>query len=107
MVVRKPFNNILYVAFLFGAILFVNESVSDYISNRSSYTVTKEPLSFKDLPTLTVSFDAADFEFITGKTLNLSNDFFVSVKVYSKQGLPLHVFGNKSGEKIFGLVVQM
>ena len=54
MILRKPFEVLLYIGLLIGAIIFVKQKIEEYSNGATSYTVTQEPQSLSDLPTLTI-----------------------------------------------------
>ena len=45
---------ILYLGLLIGGLVFVSKDIKDYLSGTTNYSISKEPLTLKDLPTLTV-----------------------------------------------------
>ena len=50
---KFAFEVLLYLGLLAGCLIFVKESIIEYLKGITSYSVTHEPLLMKDLPTVT------------------------------------------------------
>ena len=53
MTARKIFEVVLYLVLLLGGIIFVWNSILDYMSGITTFTVENEPLSLSDVPAIT------------------------------------------------------
>ena len=53
MTARKIFEVFLYLVLLLGGIVFVWNSILDYMSGITTFTVESEPLSLSDVPAIT------------------------------------------------------
>ena len=45
---------LIHISLLGGSILFVKQTIYEYIQGSTFYSVTKEPITLHDLPTLTI-----------------------------------------------------
>ena len=61
MMIRKTFDVLLYIGLLIGAIIFVKQTIEEYSHGNTSYTITQEPISLSDLPTLTICWKTKFF----------------------------------------------
>ena len=78
MIPRKFFEVILYLGLLAGGLLSVHETWEEYSDGTTSFSVTREPMSLSDLPTIIACwFDAS-------RRYKYGDDLEVEVKILEK-----------------------
>ena len=59
----KFFGLIFYLGLLVAALLFVKDSFEEYTQGNTFYSVSHEPLTLQDMPTLTFCYKYHQFDF--------------------------------------------
>ena len=118
----EPFYNsktvleaVLYLGLLLGGLVFVSKDIEDYLSGSTNYSVTSEPLSLKDLPTLTVCLGRRPI-YLYDQNGNLltqydkivyGQNFSIDIRISSQAGSNTTLQENKYVEVISGLQVHL
>ena len=87
---RKTLDIILYLSLLVCAIIFVLQTVNDYMKGSTSYLVTQEKLTPIDVPTLTFCFlewNEGDF---SAKVSDGEGGFTVTLELDKNIPIPRH-----------------
>ena len=94
---------LLHLTLLAISLVFVERSIKDYLSNVTSYSVSREHISLADLPTLTMclQFDDTHEKFVYGK------DFVIDFKLSERKENSVALTLNKSLETIFSVVLHL
>ena len=101
MKARKIFEVLLYLALLLGGFVFVWNSILDYMSGITTFSVEHELLSLSDLPTITFCFEN-DFP------LDWKQHFKLDVSVEDgKKSKRYKLTENESIETLFGLEMRL
>ena len=75
MVTKKAFEVLLYISLSVGAILFVKQTIEEFLEGSTMYTTSQEPLRLYDLPTITICWKLWSSRLIYGK------DFIIDIKI--------------------------
>ena len=51
---------VLYICLVIGALLFVKQNVEEYLEGSTSFSISQEPISLLDLPTLVICYDTGN-----------------------------------------------
>ena len=97
---RKLFDIILYLGLLAGGLQFTMQAVQDCLNGSTDYSKIKDPLTPEDLPTLTFCFPQRLLN------LNISNDFFIELKVIEKEEETIILVVDKKVATLYGLEFQ-
>ena len=56
----KNLEVVLYVSLFIGGLIFSWETIQEYLDGSTSYSLTKEPITLHDMPTLALCWDRLD-----------------------------------------------
>ena len=98
MFLRQLFESLLYLVLLVGGLVFVQTSWQDYIAGKTDVSVSKEPLSLKDLPTLTMClvFDKTEW-------LIYGQNYTIDVSISETKNQTITLEENKWVKALFSL----
>ena len=98
---------LLYLGLLICALKFCNKSIKEYKKGSTSYSVSKQQISLKDLPTLIICWPVGE---VYGKNVSkeiYGEDFTIDVKVIEKQEKTVTLSEHESIPTILGLSIKL
>ena len=66
-----PLEVFLYMSLFLGGLIFSWETVKEYFSGSTSYSVTKEPVTLHDLPTIAICWQFSFERVVYGQHFNM------------------------------------
>ena len=109
---RRLFGIFIYLGLLVGAVLFVKETVEEFIKSATSYTEEQKAVTLHDLPTIVVclDFERNDTAYDVYMSPNLSlfpmtygTDVVINVTVIEKGNKTVTLLKNQGVKTLFGL----
>ena len=92
MILVKFLKILLYLVLLTAALLFVRQTIREYKDGATSYMVTQEPVSLRDLPTLTLCWVRK----YTNYNTSVEDEDELRSNVYGKNlSIAVRIFGQK------------
>ena len=99
------FHLVLYLLLLAGSTIFIYETFQEYLQASTFYSVTKEPLTLNDLPTLTLCWVLWPYGKIQKSVYG--KNFTIDVRVLEKQAKIITLIENQHVPTIFGLKIHL
>ena len=97
---RNFFEVLIYIGLLIGGLLFSLRSVQDYLAGNTSYSLSKEDISLKDLPTLSICLEFYDNE---QGWLTYGADFNMTVKISESKNKTVQLVEDESVQTLYSL----
>ena len=103
MTKKNIFKAILYILLLAAPVIFVKENVEDYLKDKTSYALSQEPISLKDLPTVTICWRVTKYfkRGVYGK------DITIDAKVHEEQERTGTLSLNQSVQSLFNIEISL
>ena len=72
---------VLYMCLVIGALLFVKQNVEEYLEGSTSFSISQEPISLLDLPTLVICYNTGNTQSLKGV---YGKNLFLNAKLLGK-----------------------
>ena len=92
MTLIKAFGVLFYLTLLTGALIVVFHNIEDFLEDKTYYSVAYEPVTLRDLPTLTICWPLNNFT----KVMHYGKDFTIDMKVLGHLNKTVTLVENKS-----------
>ena len=106
MEVDVTFRLVLYLLLLTGSSLFLYQTFQEYLQGSTFYSVSREPLTLHDLPTLTVCWKVLEWNHM-GFQREYGKDFTIHVRVLEKEEKIVTLIEDQSVPTLFSLRIHL
>ena len=106
MRVRRLTEGLFYICLFVLALKFCKENINDYMSGRTHYCETSEPLTLIDLPSLAICLPPAEFVYPPEYKQNgyiLGENVNILAKLHEKDEQTVQLQINESVRTLYGL----